>query len=230
MSASYPGSAKVFTARSAGQTIASAHINDLQDEVNAIETGLLAGTAPLNSSNTVVNNLQVSGNSTITGSLAVASLTVGGVAVSSAFLTVPTCRVTQSTAANVNNATLTGLNWDVEDFDASGMHSTSVNSSRITFAASTGVYSVGACVEWSVNVNFTRRIRLVLNDGQPFAAASQDQITASDAGQNVMGLVRATSTADYVTVAVFQNSGSTMSCGQISTSLITAFWAHRVSL
>lgn len=41
MSAAFPTSVKTFTSRSAGQAIASAHINDLQDEVNAVETTLL---------------------------------------------------------------------------------------------------------------------------------------------------------------------------------------------
>lgn len=72
MSASYPGSAKVFTSRSAGQSIASAHINDLQDEVNAIESGLLGGTAPLTSSNATIANLTVAGGSTL------ATLSVSG--------------------------------------------------------------------------------------------------------------------------------------------------------
>src|SRR3990167_2607956 len=65
MAASYPGSVKTFTTRNAGDVIQPAHVNDLQDEVNAIESGLLNGTAPLNSSNSTVANLSVSGGSTI---------------------------------------------------------------------------------------------------------------------------------------------------------------------
>lgn len=45
MSASYPGAAKTFTSRSAGQVIASAHINDLQDEVNAVEVNVIGALA-----------------------------------------------------------------------------------------------------------------------------------------------------------------------------------------
>lgn len=41
MAASYPTSVKSFTTRSTNQTIAAAHVNDLQDEVAAIETALL---------------------------------------------------------------------------------------------------------------------------------------------------------------------------------------------
>lgn len=43
MAASYPGSAKSFTTKTNGQTIDPSHVNDLQDEVNAIEVDLIAG-------------------------------------------------------------------------------------------------------------------------------------------------------------------------------------------
>lgn len=41
----YPTSVTTFATRTAGQTIASSHINDLQTEVNAIEGGLINGLA-----------------------------------------------------------------------------------------------------------------------------------------------------------------------------------------
>lgn len=46
MAASYPGSIKTFSTKAPGQAIASSHINDLQDEVVALETqlGTNAGT------------------------------------------------------------------------------------------------------------------------------------------------------------------------------------------
>lgn len=69
--ASYPGAVKTFTTRSAGQTIEASHINDLQDEVNAIEAGIRNGTAPLNSSNSTVAVLVVTGTSTLTGNVSV---------------------------------------------------------------------------------------------------------------------------------------------------------------
>jgi hypothetical protein len=45
MSASYPTSVKTFAVRSDGQTIAAAHVGDLQDEVHAVEDGLKNGLA-----------------------------------------------------------------------------------------------------------------------------------------------------------------------------------------
>jgi hypothetical protein len=75
--ASYPTSVKTFTTRSPGQTIGSAHINEIQDEVNALEAGLLNGTAPLNSSNSTVANLVVTGGSTL-GNVVAGSIHVEG--------------------------------------------------------------------------------------------------------------------------------------------------------
>jgi hypothetical protein len=67
--ASYPTSVKVFGTKAAGGTVEASHINDLQDEVNSIEGGLLNGTAPLNSSGSTCASLNVSSNVTIgTGS------------------------------------------------------------------------------------------------------------------------------------------------------------------
>jgi hypothetical protein len=43
--ASYPSSTKSFTTKTSGQTIASSHINEIQDEIVAIENGLLTGLA-----------------------------------------------------------------------------------------------------------------------------------------------------------------------------------------
>lgn len=45
MAASYPSATKSFSTKTAGQTISEAHVNDLQDEVVAIEAGLRDGLA-----------------------------------------------------------------------------------------------------------------------------------------------------------------------------------------
>lgn len=42
MSASFPSSVKTFTSRNSGDVLQPAHVNDLQDEVSAVETTLLA--------------------------------------------------------------------------------------------------------------------------------------------------------------------------------------------
>lgn len=70
---SWPGSVWSPSNKSAGQTIDAGHVNDLQDEVVAIEGGYANGTARLNSSASTVTSLSVIGNSTLAS-----SITIGG--------------------------------------------------------------------------------------------------------------------------------------------------------
>lgn len=80
MSASYPTGVKTFVTRNAGDVIQPGHINDIQDEVNALEAGLLQGTAPLNSSNSTVLHLNVSAGMQVVGNSTFGStMTIGGI-------------------------------------------------------------------------------------------------------------------------------------------------------
>src|SRR3990167_735164 len=67
--ASFPTSVFAPATRTPGQTIGSAHVNDLQDEVVAIEDGYRNGSAPLNSSGSTVAALSVTGPSTFGGAV-----------------------------------------------------------------------------------------------------------------------------------------------------------------
>src|SRR3990167_6512778 len=66
---SYPATVKAFTTKNSGDVVQASHINDAHDEINAMEAGLLNGTARLNSSNSTVANLSVTGGSTFAGGL-----------------------------------------------------------------------------------------------------------------------------------------------------------------
>ena len=150
MGASYPTGVKTFTTRSAGQTIQPSHINDLQDEVSAIEAGLLSGAAPLNSSNSTLANLsvlggstlatlQVNGNSTIAGTLTVqtiVSTSLTSVGVTSAV------RVSASTFVQYANASsYTRLGLDTKEYDLGS----EFDSTTFTFTPkSSGYYSITA--------------------------------------------------------------------------------------
>lgn len=69
--ASYPTTPKTFTTKNTGDVIQAAHVNDLQDEVNAMESGLLQGTARFHSSNSSMANLNVGGKSTFVDGIVV---------------------------------------------------------------------------------------------------------------------------------------------------------------
>jgi hypothetical protein len=60
MAASYPSSAKSFTTKASNDVIEAAHVNDLQDEVTAVETGLLTGIAHAFGPDATANNRDLS--------------------------------------------------------------------------------------------------------------------------------------------------------------------------
>ena len=132
MAASYPGAVKTFTTKSAGQTIQPADVNDLQDEVNAIESGLLNGTAPVTSSNATVNALQVSSGSTF--------------AVRPVMPPPDIAVVFRASTVTIGSSGASTLTWDAQSIATnSSLHSTATNPDRLT-PQSTGVYFFAAGV------------------------------------------------------------------------------------
>lgn len=243
--ASYPTAVKSFTTKANGNTIQPAHINDLQDEVNAIEAGLLNGTANLNSSNSTVANLTVTGGSTFAGTLQVSgnstfggTLQVNGNSTFAGNVTItgtltanmsrPFVRLTHSAKQDVANATWTGLSFDTETVDGSNLHSTAVNSSRINLTSS-GSWLIGGCVSFNANSSGQRFVRILLNDTTTILTMSQLAVSG--------GLVTAlapitqayvTSTSQYVTLLVYGDPGSTVSVTADGGANPCNFWAQQV--
>ena len=262
--ASFPTTNKTFASRSNGAVIDASHVGDLQDEVAALEDGYLNATARLNSSNSTVANLSVTGKSTLTGTVQItgastlagavtfgagvastvsfaSSVTFSGAVTITGALTAnviasatPTVKLRHSANQAAANGDWTGLSWDTEDYDFStGLHSTATNSSRISFVDSTGRYAVGTAIALSAAVAGGQRgVRIILNDSTTVIASETDAGVTGVALQafTIAADVRVASTADYVTVQVYQNSGSTASVLADSTAYGTAFWAHRVSV
>lgn len=196
--ATYPTAVKTFVTRNAGDTIQPAHINDVQDEITAIETGLLNGTAPLHSSNSTLANLHVPGGSTL------ASLTVlapaASVCVSSTVL--------QEIAGSFTN---TAVTFETERWmTVAGMHSTASNPSRL-IPDSSGLYAVTGCVRWGGGSTAVGICQAAIRvDGSSLIGV----VSQADAGaltQNVRVDYYFRSTTQYVELVVAQNSGSTKS-------------------
>lgn len=182
-------------------------------------------TLQVNAESTFVGPVSFSTNVTIASSLTV----TGNLTVVGSFLaTVPAVRVTHSATQNVNPSAWTGLNWDTEDFDTANMHSTAANSSRLTFTSS-GIYAVGCSVEWPANASNQRFLRIMVNDAQSAGATAVSSMTSVIIPQSLSATVRAASTTDYVTVQVFQNTGSSIALNANSTTYGVSFWAHRIT-
>lgn len=232
MPASFPLSVKVFTTKSdgAGNVIAAAHVNDLQDEVVALETGLLQGTAPLNSSNSTFATLSVTGNSTIGGALQVngnstitGSLTVAGAFTQAGPVTAnsqPRCRVFHGSTQTLADVTETAVLFNSEDFDAQGLHSTGTNPSRLTMT-STGVWLFGASVNFAAT---SQSLYLRFRKNGVTGIGSKVQFGGNAANNHAIQLgIQAidviTSTADYVEVLAWQNAGVGLQLGNASSRI-----------
>jgi len=141
--AQYPGAVKSFTTPNVGDVIQPAHVNDLQDEVNAIEAGLLQGTAPLNSSNSTHVNLSVTGGSTLTTlNVSGASTFAGAMNLTSGQIAFP---AVQNASAGANT---------LDDYEE-GTWTPSVGGSA-TYAVQNGTYTkIGRLVSFQVNLTIS---------------------------------------------------------------------------
>ena len=228
--ANYPNAVTSFATKNSGQTIQAADINDLQTEVTAIEAGLLQGTAPLNSSNSTVNNLSVLGNSTIAGNVTIGgSLTVssgltlvGGIALSGVQTnnSQPRARVYAGSTQALASGAEAAVTFDSEDYDPQTLHSTGTNPTRIT-PGSTGVWMFGATVNFAAETQ-NAYVRFIKNSTTAMGSA----VGFIGNGANSMGYrIQAqaieviASTADWVEVRAFQNSGFSLQLGNASSRI-----------
>ena len=220
--AQYPSAVISFTTKNAGDTIQPSHINTMQDEITALEDGLLNGTAPINSSritapsaqianctissltvtsftfptNSTLTNVSITGDSSIAGDLYVTKRP-------------PSARVSQSATVQFANNTETCLSFNTQTsvYPAS-MHSTTTNSSRLT-APSSGMYLISGHVLWNTFSSAgMRQVSLHKNDAVIIAADTRPAGVANAIWHSI-ATVYPLGAADWVTLRVIQDSGST---------------------
>lgn len=228
--ASYPNAVKSFTSKNAGDTIQPSHINDLQDEIAAIEDGLLNGTAPINSSRITAPAAQIS-NATISSlTVSVLSLTnlqttnsttvnlnvTGGSTMADLnVLANPiAARVTNTSDLNTASGSTTRLTFNSQVFASAGMHSTTTNPGRL-IAPSSGVYLITAGVSWNASASTSgyRRLRILIDGSSIVVQDSRtgDGDVDGNTYHSVATVYRFASSGSYAEVEVKQNSGSTVS-------------------
>ena len=244
--ASYPTSIFAPSAKNTGDTVQAAHVNDLDNEVVAVETGLRnglqhaltisTGGLTVSTGNTVLGqNLSVAGASSVATLHASGDSTFAGAvaftgAVTGLPMPAPTVRLGIGADQNLASAQWTGINWIVETYDTHGMHSTSANSSRLVFADSTGVYHLGCSINPTNASSGAMLVRILIDDSTTTMVAANGYLspTAINIPVAVSGDYRATSTASYATVQVY-NGGASSNSVTSTGSYVTAVWAHKVS-
>ncbi len=196
--ASYPGAVKTYTNKNPGDVIADSHIDDLQDEVTAIEDGLLNGTARLKSSNSTIANLSVTAGSTFAVRPVEPPPHMAMVFLDSL----------QDFGSSANSTVL----WTAQNIlTNSSMHSTGTNPSRLT-PQSTGVYSIAAQVSVATPAAESI-ISLRILDSSNTIMGTQGHASVSIAfSMQAQAYKRFDVLGGYVTLAVVNSAGgSTLS-------------------
>jgi hypothetical protein len=222
--ATFPTTNKTFTSKSNGNTIDASHINDLQDEIAAIEDGYLNGTARLNAGASTLARLNVTGastlatlsvtgGSTLVGNVSVTGdLTVGGVLTGA--IAQPAVRVFNSTLTTLADGVVSYVNWNSQKFVTAGMHSTASNPSRL-IAISSGVYQISAGLEFLANSSAGIRLSAIIRiDGSTIIARDHRINSTGGAEPSFIGLTtlyRFASSGGYAELGAYQGGASSIS-------------------
>ncbi len=158
-----------------------------------------------------LSNLQL-GNDTVGGT----QITDGSVGPGE-LAQIPSVRARRTTAQSIANSTLTTVALTTETWDHGGLHSNSINNSRLT-APIDGVYLITANVFWDpssagermlgIRLNGTTFIGLTADSAADTAVFVDDPLTVSTAYLMNSG--------DFVQAMVQQNSGASLSVGASS--------------
>lgn len=135
------------------------------------------------------------------------------------------CHVFNNANISIADATLTALTFNSESYDVGGMHSTAVDTARITFPAA-GTYTIIANIIFASNATGIRQIRFRINGAtfilmHNFGAVTGNETTT---GAVVDYLAAA---GDYVECMVYQDSGGPLDVSFID-SRSPRFMAHKL--
>lgn len=120
----------------------------------------------------------------------------------------PYCRVTDNTGPTITNGSAPTLTWNTNQFDPTGMHSTSVNTDRINIAV-TGLYSVNVILQVSWSVTPTGPVFVTIRQNGATVVGANGFMPAN-AQVNSFSTIYPFTAADYVTVVFSNNSGQTL--------------------
>jgi hypothetical protein len=126
----------------------------------------------------------------------------------------PRARAYNSAAQSVNNATLTALTLDSEDYDVGAMHDNVTNNSRMTIpTGGNGLYLLVAKTTFASNgTGAARELRLTKNGAAIGTSVLHAPTAAANEQISVTGIEVLVAT-DYIEAYVYQDSGGALNVG-----------------
>ena len=141
-------------------------------------------------------------------------------------------KVTKSANQTLTTATTTELTWDTESWDSNGIHSTSVNTGRLT-AVNAGRYLVICQAVFAVDAGGTgyRALEVWKNGNAGTWIAGDTEPAPGTATYSVLTVVAEVSLAatDYVNAYAYQNSGGNLDIRSGTGSWSSWFEMRRLS-
>lgn len=136
-------------------------------------------------------------------------------------------RVFNSAAITLTSGVGAVLTFDSERFDTGNLHSTVSNTSRLT-APITGLYLIGASVEFAANATGIRQFTLRLNGTTIIGVIDQVLSSAGGVTWLTTDTIYRLVAGDYVEVVAAQNSGGNLNVNA-SGNYSPEFWMFRLS-
>lgn len=136
----------------------------------------------------------------------------------------PCCRAYNNAAISISSGSSTALTFNSERYDNAAMHSTSVNTGRITIpTGGGGKYLIGCVIEWNTAAGGNYRDVRIRNNGTTYHAGATTT-PIGGAGSPLCAPVGAWaySAADYAEVVVAQDSGGAINVNSADGS--PEFW------
>lgn len=122
----------------------------------------------------------------------------------------PSCRVYNSADISLPNGTFTVITFNQERHDTASMHSTSVNTSRITIPDA-GLYLITGHLAFASNATGIRAARIQMNGVTVLAAHMNLGTTSASAESEIsISTVYKFAAAAYIELYAFQNSGGAL--------------------
>jgi hypothetical protein len=137
--------------------------------------------------------------------------------------TVPACMATVSAAPSIPNAAWTDVAFASESLDTDAMHDTVTNNNRV-IVQTAGTYLFVGSFAWASNATGQRLVAIYKNATTRYATTRTSASGTSYVDQTVSAILPMAA-GDYVTLAVYQDSG-----GALSAANTTQVWLSAVRL
>lgn len=139
---------------------------------------------------------------------------------------VPQARAFNNANISAGASTVVALTFNSEHFNNGGVHSTSVNSGRLT-APITGFYLIGGHVSYAANATGFRVTTIRLNGTTDIAADERGNNGGSEPVNVSLSSAYQLTAGQYVELTVLQNSGGALNI-LASSAISPEFWMVRL--